>query len=127
MYLHLHLYFHSLKVASIRTEYNKFREVVDAVFESEDWEGGGTPTLRDITAMYEPLLAVDILDLSSVGCMAWVASKEAYEGRRDKVRMITAAAYLRQRSTSTAQLNRRCSVQFSHCLKCCFTGRGTHG
>ncbi len=78
-------------MASIRTEYEKFKEVVDAIFEREDWEGGAS-ALRDITATYEPLLTIDALDLSSMGCMAWVASKEAYEGRRDKVRITAAAA-----------------------------------
>ncbi len=91
MYLHhFHLSLHSLKVASIRAEYEKFKEVVDAIFEREDWEGGAS-ALRDITATYEPLLTIDALNLSSMGCMAWVASKEAYEGRRDKVRMTAAA------------------------------------
>ncbi len=76
-------------MAVIRAEYEKFKGVVDAIVEREDWEGGAS-ALRDITTTYEPLLTIDALDLSSMGCIAWAASKEAYEGRRDKVRMTAA-------------------------------------
>ncbi len=117
------MYLYSLKVAHIRSEFERFCKIVHDVFESEDWEGGGASALRDITATYEPLLTVDALDLSSVGCVAWAACKEAYEGRRDKVRMTiaTACCLMRRSSSAAAQFSSSC-----HHLKC-FIGGRAHG
>ncbi|KAL8455832.1 hypothetical protein Emag_000406 [Eimeria magna] len=72
-----------IEVRQFRRQHHRLKEVLNRVL--SDGSGGGVAAQKDITAAYQILEALDVLDVSRTGEEAWEAGQKAYDTRIDRV------------------------------------------
>ncbi|KAL8439825.1 hypothetical protein Efla_004351 [Eimeria flavescens] len=72
-----------IEVRQFRRQHHRLKEVLSRVL--ADSSGSGLAAQKDITAAYQIIEALDVLDVSRTGEEAWEAGQKAYDTRIDRV------------------------------------------
>lgn len=72
-----------VEVRQFRRQHHRLKEVLNRVL--SDGSGGDVAAQKDVTAAYQIIESLDVLDVSRTGEQAWEAGQKAYDARIDRV------------------------------------------